>query len=267
MLKEKRHKQIIDIIQQKGSVQTAELGKIFQTTRQTIHNDLDVLSQEGKLKKVYGGAVRISKSDEPPIATRRVQNRTDKNIIGSVAAEFVNEKDTIFLDVSTTVNAMIPYLKDFNQLTIITNSIEVAYLLGRQPQFEVVMIGGQVRAQDLACGGNQAVETLKDIYVDKSFFGTGGVSINAGFTDYHFTDSQIRKVMIKNALQSFVLFDASKIEAITISKFADFDDIDKLISYQIKNQAFLDFVSKEQIDFIDAKDYVAADGCSNACTD
>lgn len=257
MFKENRHNKIIELVNQQGSVKTSELCKLFNTTRQTIHNDLDILDEENKLKKVYGGAVRISKSEEPSIEARRIQHRTEKNIIGRVASTFVNEKDTIFIDVSTTVHAMLPYIKDLNDLTIITNSIEAAYVLGSQSQFEIYMIGGHVRTQDLACGGSESIQILQNIYVDKSFFGTGGVSTTAGLTDYHFTDSEVRRIMIKNSNQSFVLFDTSKIETITISKFADFEDIDQFISYNVKHKGFLQFLTKKDIHFIDAKDVVS----------
>lgn len=259
MLKENRHKKIIELINQDGTVQTADLCKKFQTTRQTIHNDLETLSQNGKLKKVYGGAMRVSKSEEPAMKIRQVYNQQEKDIIGRVATTFINEKDTIFLDVSTTVNAMLPYIKEFNDLTIITNSIEAAYALSTQTLFEIIMIGGHVRSNDLACGGNMSIQALENIFVDKSFFGTGGVSMTAGLTDYHFTDSDVRKVMINHSIQSFVLFDTSKIETITISKFADFSDIDKLISYHVKNKDWLEFISNEETHFIDAKDYLATE--------
>ena len=253
MFKENRHNKIIELINQQGSVKTSELCKIFNTPRQTIHHDLDILDEENKLKKVYGGAIRISKSEEPSIKTRRVKYRTEKNIIGRVASSFVNEKDTIFIDVSTTVYAMLPYITDLNKLTVITNSIEAAYVLGTQSKFDIYMVGGHVRTQDLACGGNSSLQMLKDIYVDKSFFGTGGISMVAGLTDYHFTDSEVRKIMIKNSNQSFVLFDSSKIETIAISKFADFEDIDQLISYDIRHHNFLQFLSKKKVKIIDAK--------------
>ena len=95
---------------------------------------------------------------------------------------------------------------------------------------------------------------MKDIYVDKSFFGTGGVSTSAGLTDYHFTDSEIRKIMIKNSNVSFVLFDESKIGTITISKFADFSEVNTFISYNVTNKKFLQFVADEKVHFIDAKE-------------
>lgn len=263
MFKEDRHNNILKLINQQGSVKTTELQKIFNTTRQTIHNDLDYLDQKGKLKKVYGGAILQTKSEEPSVDHRRVQNRIDKNVIGRVAASFVNEKDTVFLDVSTTVYAMFPYLLDFKDLTIITTSIEVAYTLGKQTSFEIHLVGGQVRNKDLGCVGSSTIQMLKDIYVDKSFFGTGGISLSAGLTDYHFSDSNVRKIMISNSTENFLLFDVSKIDVITISKFANLTDIDNFISYNLTDELFLNYFSEEGLNLIDAKPFVVKESTQN----
>ncbi|MGP6147541.1 DeoR/GlpR family DNA-binding transcription regulator [Jeotgalibaca sp. A122] len=253
MLKEERQEMILDYIKLYGSVKTAELTKSFNTTRQTIHNDLDILSEKGKLKRVHGGAVRISKSEEPSIEARRNSNLTDKTIIGQVAASFVNERDTIFLDVSTTVNEMIPHLLAYEHLTIVTYSLEAAYLLSKQTTFDIIMIGGRMRNRDLATEGTQTLQSLRNIFVDKCFLGAGGVSMVAGITDYHFSDSEIRKIMIQNATEAYILFDSSKINTITISKYVDFDTVHQLISYDIRDTDFLNFLNENQIPFIDAK--------------
>lgn len=255
MLKENRQYKILELVNEKGSIRTAELTKMFQTTRQTIHNDLDRLSQDGKLKKVYGGAVRVSKSEEPSMDSRRVSNRHEKNRIGFAASQFVIEKDTIFLDVSSTVNEIIPYLYEFNQLTIVTNSIEAAYLLSSNTDFDILMIGGRVRNKDYATEGNLVIDTLESIYVDKSFFGAGGVSVQAGITDYHFTDSLLRKRLISNSSEVYVLFDSSKLNTVTISKYADLQDVHKLITYDIDDSDFLRHLIEHDISYIDAKEF------------
>lgn len=255
MLKEKRLQRILELVNQNGSVKIADLTQIFQTTRQTIYNDLDILSENGKLKKVYGGAVRISKSEEPSIETRRDSKRFEKSMIGKCAVNLIHERDTIFLDVSTTVNEMIPYLLAFKHLTIVTTSLEAAYLLSKQTKFDIIMIGGMMRNQDMATEGTLTLQSLKDIFVDKCFLGTGGVSTVAGLTDFHFTDAEVRKIMIKNATEAYVLFDSSKINTITIAKYADFKDIYQFISYDVQDETFLNFLKEQQIPFIDAKEH------------
>lgn len=255
MLKENRQYKILELVNKNGSVRTSELTELFQTTRQTIHNDLEVLSGDGKLKKVYGGAVRVSKSEEPSIESRRISNLHEKNRIGYAASRFVMENDTVFLDVSTTVNEMLPYLYTFNHLTIVTNSIEAAYLISSNTNFDILMIGGRVRNKDYATEGNLVVDTLENIFVDKSFFGAGGVSIETGITDYHFTDSQLRRRLIENSSEVYVLFDSSKMNIVTISKYADLQDIHKLITYDIQDHDFLRYLIEQNISYIDAIEY------------
>lgn len=255
MLKEDRHKNILNLLKMNGSVTTADLCERYKITRQTIHNDLEELNHKGKLKKVYGGAISASKSQEPSIEKRRIYNKEIKNKIRQVASSFVQENDTIFLDASTTVDTMIPYLGQFKQLTIITHSIGIAYQLGNYDRFKIHMIGGLVRPQDLICTGYSTVNQLKDIYVDKAFFGMGGVSIQSGFTDYHFTDSDVRKVIIKNSTESYALFDTSKVETVTIAKFADIHEIDTLISSKVEIKDFLIDIKNQGLHYIDAQEY------------
>lgn len=253
MLKEKRRKTIISILNQEGSVTTSDLCERFNTTRQTIHKDLEELQSQGKLKKVYGGAVSTSKFQEAPVGNRKIQNKDEKNRIGQAAASHVSDNDTIFLDASTTVAAMIPYLDQLNNLTVITYSIEIAYQLALLEKFNIHLIGGKVRSKDLACYNQNSFEQLENIFVDRSFFGTGGVSITAGFTDFHFSDSNIRRIMIENSNETFILFDRSKLDTITISKFADLNDIDHLISYNVTQTDFLVYCQQNHIDYLDAR--------------
>lgn len=253
MFKEQRQSMIRRLVDKNGSVKTRELCEIFNISRQTIRSDIDLLDYEGKVKKVYGGAIKISKTEEPSADDRKAKFRDEKKAIGKAASKYVKEGDTIFLDVSTTVNHMVPYLQGFKSLYVITNSIESAYLLKSNPNIRIFMVGGEVRVRDLACGGAQTIETLKDIYVDKSFFGLGGVSIQAGFTDYHITDSEVRRTVIQNSSQTFALFDKSKVNIVKIAKFADIDDIDLLISYNITDENFLEHLNDIGTKYIDAK--------------
>lgn len=253
MLKENRREKILDLLKEQGSVKTIELSKLFNTTRQTIHKDIDYLATTHNVKKVYGGAVLESKTNEPSIHIRRVENVKEKERIGQVAVEQIEENDTLYLDVGTTVASLVPYLMQFQRLTIITNSVEIAYLLGEADHLTVIMIGGKIRSRDLASSSTHAVELLKNIYVDKAFLSAGGISITAGYTDFHMDDSEVRRVMIQNATKSFILADASKVGVVTIAKFADLDEIDTLISYDIKDSELLDKFKRLNLHYINAK--------------
>lgn len=253
MLKENRREKILTLLKEEGSVKTIELSKLFNTSRQTIHKDIDYLATVENIKKVYGGAVIKSKTNEPSLSVRRVEHITEKEHIGRIASEQIEENDTLFLDVGTTIAKLVPYLKSFQKLTVITNSIENAYLLGEAEHLDVIMIGGKIRSRDLASSSTHAVERLKNIYVDKAFLSVGGISVTAGYTDFHFDDSEVRRIMIQNATKSFILADASKVGVVTIAKFADLDEIDTLISYDIKDAELLSTFKELDLHYINAK--------------
>ena len=59
MLTEKRQKEILRFLDEKGSVTVQELTERLDASESTIRRDLAVLHQKGALVKVFGGAVQI----------------------------------------------------------------------------------------------------------------------------------------------------------------------------------------------------------------
>ena len=62
MLHEERHNHILSEIAVKGAVKVAALAKMLNTSESTIRRDIIELDDQGKLKKVFGGAVALEKT-------------------------------------------------------------------------------------------------------------------------------------------------------------------------------------------------------------
>lgn len=256
MFLEDRHQKILDLLQKKKSVQTTELTKLFGTSRQTIYNDIEQLNQEGKLIKVHGGAIEAKSSSEPELTMRKIQNKNAKKLIASTAAQMINDGDTIFLDIGTTVAQIIPFLSNVNRLTVVTNSIEIAYHLGLQEGKTIIVIGGVLRNKELSISGSDAYEFAKKYYVDKCFIGVGGLSKEAGYTDYHLEEASVRSMMIRNAKETYALMDTSKFNVIAIAKYAEIEDVEHIVSYDVNDEDMLKFLREHNIQLIDAKDNI-----------
>lgn len=250
-----RHAKILDILIANKSVKTADLSDRLGATRQTIHSDIETLANQGKLSKVRGGATINHSSVEPNISLRKVQHKQEKIAIGRVAASLIEEDDTLFFDISTSITEMIPYIQHFNRLTIITTSIEIAYLLGNSDNIQLFVIGGQIRPYDMAATGDMALSMAKNLYVDKAFFGLGGISEKVGLTEYHLSDAYIKRQMIQNAQQSYALFDDSKVGKIAMHKFAELTDMESIISYNIENKTFLKTIKDQHLNYINAAEF------------
>ncbi|WP_040977946.1 DeoR/GlpR family DNA-binding transcription regulator [Oceanobacillus jeddahense] len=250
MLQTERHEMIMEKILKEQSIKTIDICNLLNVSRQTIRNDLEYLDSIGKLKKVHGGAILEKKSIEPSFETRSNNNLTEKKAIAAQAAQMIEDGDTIYLDIGTTVGEMIPHLNKFSNLTIITNSINFAYHLSQYKNIRVICSGGEMRNSEKSLSGHIARKILENYYVDKSFIGIGGVSEKAGYTDYYVDEAEIRKLMIHHSNISYALLDYSKVNVIAIAKYANLSDIETVITDSKTPKSFRNILEDNGVEVI-----------------
>jgi DeoR/GlpR family transcriptional regulator of sugar metabolism len=233
MFLEERQELIMQRLKQKSSVRIIDLVEEFGVTRETIRKDLYELQKKGLIRKVHGGAV-LNKDNltnaEPPYKKRAMINPEEKAKIAKKAAEFVEEGDVLYLDIGTTMELFAKQIMHIPNLTIITNSLFIAMDLGNQPNCKVILSGGELRPGEFAVSGPAAIYSLQNYYVDKAFIGVGGFSEEAGFTDYHVQEAELRKLMLSRAKETYALTDHSKMHITAFYKTANLQDIDVLIT-------------------------------------
>ncbi|MCT1901492.1 DeoR/GlpR family DNA-binding transcription regulator [Oceanobacillus sojae] len=250
MLQTERHEIIMEKILKEQSIRTIDLCDLLNVSRQTIRNDLEYLDSIGKLKKVHGGAILEKKSIEPSFETRSNNNLIEKKAIAEKAVQMIEDGDTIYLDIGTTVGEMIPHLNNFYNLTVITNSINFAYQLSQYENIRVICSGGEMRNSEKSLSGHIARKILENYYVDKSFIGIGGISEKAGYTDYYIDEAEIRKLMINHSNTSYALLDYSKVGVIAIAKYADLSDIGTVITDCKTSKNIIDSLQSHGVDVI-----------------
>lgn len=253
MLQEERHKQILEELENNNIVRIAQLSKNLGVTRQTIRRDLAELEKTGLIKKVHGGAILNKTNVESSYSIRNNTNIQEKEIIAKKAVEFVDEGDAIFLDIGTTTLMMAKKLKKRNKLTVITNFLLIALELANSPGIKVIMSGGELRGEELSLSGPISNKSVENIFLDKSFIGVGGLSIEGGFTDYHLDESEFRRMMIKHSKKSYALADHSKMNVTAIFKSADIHEIDVLITDEKSPESLLKHLAEKGIEVIKLK--------------
>ncbi len=226
MLTEKRHEEILHLLQLQGSVTVSELKELFRTSESTIRRDLNVLHERGALTKVFGGAVqnesRLSTTDEY-VALRQEQHRDEKTRIGQFAASLVCPNDFIYLDAGTTTGYMIPFLTE-KTATFVTNAVSHALQLAEHG-FRVILIGGELKAATEAIVGNEAYANLQKYNFTKGFWGTNGVNRMSGFTTPDINEAMIKECAIKHTKEPYVLCDSGKFHQVSPIRFAGFEEV------------------------------------------
>jgi DeoR/GlpR family transcriptional regulator of sugar metabolism len=139
-----------------------------------------------------------------------VQNLDEKKAIGKKAAELIEDGDTVLLDLGTTTLEVAKNLKSKHNITILTNSIKIALELVDIPDNRVILLGGELRQNELSTSGFLTDINLKQFCVDKAIIGVGGITIENGVTDYHMQEAQARRLMIDVAEKVIAVTDFSK---------------------------------------------------------
>lgn len=175
-----------------------------------------------------------------------------KRQIGRAAVKLVNEGDTIILDSGTTLQAMAENLGCFQRLTVITNSISIAYILNSTPVI-VFLTGGFL--DDMSLVGEDAMQFMKNHPVEKAFISASSSPGHGGLTVISPLQLPIKRQMVASAKEVYALLDESKFHSMGVSLFADFKDLSGIItSKSIDDPELLQRLEEENVQVICTED-------------
>jgi DeoR/GlpR family transcriptional regulator of sugar metabolism len=223
-----RKHQISQLLDVAGSVSVSDLAEKLGVSRETIRRDLKLLAGEGRASLVHGGAAKTN-AGEPSLAARGAANAAGKAAIGREAARLVAEGMVVLIDSGSTTFGLAAALTTKTSLTVLTNSLPIALLLCRSPGIKVIMLGGEIHANDEAAFGVDTLAALAHFRVDLAFVGVGGITREGGITDYTRLAAEQRHLMMKAARRVYVLADHTKFERSTPVRIAPVPQIIALI--------------------------------------
>ena len=205
-----RQAQILEILEQRKSISVTKLAELLYVSQPTVRRDLASLAQQGKVQRTHGGVVLRKASDaEIPLMFREDQNNAAKKAIAQKAEKLIRDGDVIFMDASSTVSYLIPHLKKFRDLIVITNSPKTSIRLGEQ-QIKNYCTGGQLLMHSIAYVGSEAEKFIAGIDADVFFFSSRGYTEDGLITDSSEQEVAVKKAMLQNADRSYYLCDSSK---------------------------------------------------------
>ncbi|WP_205857064.1 DeoR/GlpR family DNA-binding transcription regulator [Phytoactinopolyspora endophytica] len=232
MLAEERRTRIMREVTQNGAARVADLADLFDVSEMTIRRDLDALAERGALDKVHGGATtRARMTEEPGFAAKSVRQQAEKDAIAHAAMDLVSPGSSVAISAGTTTWTFARALAGAPNLTVVTNSIQIADVFHATPapDTSVVLTGG-VRTPSDALVGPVAVAALSQLHVDVVFLGVHGIDPGAGFTTPNILEAETDRAMVAAARRLVVLADHTKWRTIGLSTIAHLDRADTLIT-------------------------------------
>ncbi len=226
-----RRQRILGLLRTRPGIKVTELAQQLGVSEGTIRNDLAALAESKQLTRVRGGAVvnDAAPVSHPPFASRARVRAAAKQHIARRAAELIEDGDAILLDASSTVYALVPFLQNRQDLTVITNGIEVARALAQNRSNTVILVGGVLGPEGTSVTGLLSEQILKDLHIKTAFVSCYGFSL-AGLTEVDLHEAQIKSRMIASAGTVVALIDASKFGKVDLAPFARLEQIDHIFA-------------------------------------
>lgn len=255
MLQDDRRGQILFLIAQEGSVTVPEIARRFHVSEMTARRDLRELHRKGLLQRIHGGAVsNLGRSYEPPYHLRSAHSTKAKRAIGLAAAKMISDGDSIILDIGTTTLEVARSIRDKHNVTIVTASLLIAneivanFTLGAQVR--LVLTGGIVRPGELSLVGPLPRLAYREFRVDKAFIGIGGLSLEAGLTEYNLEDALVKRPLLASARQRIVVADGSKFGRTAFARVGSLSRVNMVITDKSAPEDIVQALIKKDIEVV-----------------
>jgi DeoR/GlpR family transcriptional regulator of sugar metabolism len=164
-------------------VDSETLCRELDASESSVRRDLDILEQQGLLKRVYGGAVSVQfpQGRAFDYAAESVRLSEEKSRIARLTAGLIEDGQTVILDGGSTVAAVARELAP-KSLHIVTNSLPIAESLESLRNIELTLTGGYLDPRLRVMLGPICEQMLSAIRADTVIMGIGGVT-ESGFTN------------------------------------------------------------------------------------
>lgn len=227
MLVAERLKKIKEILLQKKHIDVATLSELLNVSEVTIRRDLDKLESEGFLIKTYGGA--ILKEEVTRLLTPVVSEDTEKETIAKVCSYMVEDNQAIILTGGNICRLLPKYLKEKQNIIILTNDLLLAVECGKLG-IQTIVTGGYIIGNSFMLAGPMIMNPNMDMFVDKAFIEVDGVSLERGFTVNNVEFANAYKYFKSISKEVIIVADSSKFDKISLFQIASITEIKKVIS-------------------------------------
>lgn len=251
MLANQRKDKILELLKEDGSAKVVNLAKLFKVTEVTVRQDLEKLEKEGLILREHGGA--FLKNMETQVRTFSLSHQDNldkKELIANKCLEFIFPGDTIILDSGSTTTEIAKKLKGIKNLTVITNALNIALMLGIEPGIEVIMTGGEFKPPTLSLTGQKAADFFTGLNVHKLFLATAGLSLKAGLTYPSISDLVVKRAMINSAETTYLVADSTKIGKSSLASLGALSMIDYIITDAGIEEKYKNLLNENEIEII-----------------
>jgi DeoR/GlpR family transcriptional regulator of sugar metabolism len=222
-----RQKNILKTVTKYRDTTVNELARKFNISAVTIRQDLNLLENEGFLKRRHGG---VSFIDTDDISSRLAINYENKLKIVEKASGFVFPGETILIESGSTNALLAKEISKKEGITVVTPNLFIAREFGKSEKNRVVLLGGEYQPESESLIGSLTKLCLDHVFFQKAFIGVDGFTQQTGFTSRDMMRAEISAEIIQKSEQVFILTDSSKFGRVGLTILTGPDEVDSVVT-------------------------------------
>ena len=251
MKPDERRDRIATLVREASKVSVDELADLLDTSRETVRRDLALLSEQGVLRKVHGGAVPAQTALESPLGDRRATARAEKIAIGKAAAALFAPGDSLLIDSGSTTAYFAEALGRAGAFTVITNSVLVAGELWAAPnRSEVYLTGGRYFGEGHEVLGSLVVEQIQRLHADHAVLTIGAINGLGRFMDFNPEEAFVARAMVASARHTTVLADSRKLDRHALFQVCEATQVDRLVTNRPPEPAMARLLEAAEVEIV-----------------
>jgi DeoR family transcriptional regulator, fructose operon transcriptional repressor len=224
---------ILAQLKENGHVSNLDLAQALNVSERTVVRYLVELEKESHLVKTWGGAMLPSLAEEVTLTSfksKNTKNTSFKQYIARIASGQINQGDVIFMDSSSTVFELCPYLAE-KKVKVITNALPVALQLSNTSA-QVLLLGGELDHERQATFGTVTLKQAMQTRARKAFVGSDGISLKYGPSNLTEKSAELSRIFLEQAEKKYLLADHSKFNKDSYASFGAVTDLTSIFSDQ-----------------------------------
>jgi DeoR family transcriptional regulator of aga operon len=221
---------ILDGLAGNGAVSVIDIAEDLEVSPATVRRDLQLLESQRLLARTHGGAVAHGVLYELPLRYKIARYQREKVLIAHEAASRVSDGASVGLTGGTTTTEVARTLAERQQLTVVTNALNIASELAVRPNLKLVVTGGVARDKSYELVGPLAEQSLAGLNLDVVFIGADGVDPTAGLTTHHAMEAHTDRALIERAQRVIAVADSSKIGRVAFARICELERVHEMIT-------------------------------------
>jgi len=234
--KDKRISNIESILKKESSKSIQKLAELLNVSNMTIRRDLQEMESNHTVHLYNGIAVLNKEKDQSvnqylnDIQTEGSKKQAIKMKIGKIASDYINKDDIVLFDNGSTINHIIKQLSPELPITVVTYNLNAAVSLFQNPNYNLIIPGGYLHRNTGMLQSEEAVSLISRIGINKAFISASGISSLFDVTTVAEYEIDIKKAVIKTAVEKILVVDSDKFNKVCVAKFATLRDFDTIIT-------------------------------------